>query len=295
MSARRAIGRNEKNPITTVEFDMAQGISSVRDTSNSGQSLLTSSATQSDQARREMESLPHEPFWLCQWRDVVFLHLEAEADLLQRAVPFELDLFEGRAFVTLVAFTLRDMRPRLGGAISRALFKPLGTHQFLNVRAYVRHEDQRGIFFIAEYLDAPWLNHLAGPLLYGLPFHVAELDYRHEEEECNVSGTVTGRHGVLAYEGRRTNSQHGFDSSADHDPRLTEFLLERYRAFTERNGVTGWFPVWHQPWKLERVAAELVERSLLDTTGDWSDHAALVAAHYSAGLNEVWMGLRQRL
>ncbi len=132
---------------------------------------------------------------------MVFLHLEADPELLRRVVPFELDLFEGRAFVTLVTFTLRDMRPRFGGRMTQALFKPFGTHRFLNVRAYVRHEDQPSIYFLAEYLDAPWLNHFAGPALYGLPFHVAQLDYRNSVTENRINGTVRSKFGDLAYEG----------------------------------------------------------------------------------------------
>ncbi|GEM_PF-2257822 len=87
----------------------------------------------------------------------------------------------------------------------------------------------------------------------------------------------------------------GNNSSSYHDPRLTEFLLERYRAFTERTGRKGWFPVWHEPWPYELVDARLLESSLLAATSEWSRNANLVAAHYSVGSDEVWMGLRQRL
>jgi len=37
---------------------------------------------------------------------VLMMHFEVDAKALQRDVPYELDLHHGRAFVTLVAFTM---------------------------------------------------------------------------------------------------------------------------------------------------------------------------------------------
>ena len=54
------------------------------------------------------------------------------------SVPFPLDLHEGRAFVSLVAFTMRDLAPRRGGRWTSWLLRPIATHEFLNVRTYVR-------------------------------------------------------------------------------------------------------------------------------------------------------------
>ncbi len=89
-----------------------------------------------------------EPLLRAGWLDAVFLHFETDPGVLQREVPWELDLFEGRAFVSLVAFTMRGMRPRWGGSLGALLFKPIATHEFLNVRAYVKHQGEPGIFFL---------------------------------------------------------------------------------------------------------------------------------------------------
>jgi len=70
----------------------------------------------------------------------MFLHFEVLTRELQAEVPFALDLYGGEAWVSLVAFTLRDMRFRFGGVLVRWLCRPIATHDFLNVRAYVRHE-----------------------------------------------------------------------------------------------------------------------------------------------------------
>lgn len=235
-----------------------------------------------------MLALPGEPFWLCDWTDVVFLHFEVGVEELRRRVPFTLDLFEGRAFVSLVAFTLADMRPRRGGRWTQWLFKPFGTHRYLNLRAYVRERELSGIYFLAEWLDAPWLNLLAGPLLYGLPFRPGRLDYRNRPVDGRVKGAVRGASGTLRYEGRVVASP-----STAEPGSLDEFLVERYRAFTERGGRRGWFPVWHPPWKISPVLVDSLESSLLTRLLPGDDRMRFHSVYCSPGAGGVWMGWRR--
>jgi uncharacterized protein YqjF (DUF2071 family) len=72
------------------------------------------------------------------------IHYEVDPIALGQIVPFEVDVFEGRAFVSLVAFTMRGMRPRRGGWLGKWLMKPIATLEFLNVRTYVRHNGEAG-------------------------------------------------------------------------------------------------------------------------------------------------------
>lgn len=251
---------------------------------------LQSGPNLSEQARREMRSLLGEPFWLCNWTGVVFLHFEVDGAALQREVPFALDHFEGRAFVSLVAFTLTDMRPRLGGRLTRLLFKPFGTHRYLNVRTYVQERERTGIYFLAEWLDAPWLNLLAGPLLYGLPFRCGRLCYHNQPDNGCVSGSVEDAGRRLSYSGTVSDPP----QRAARDS-LDEFLVERYRAFTCLGDRRGWFPVWHEPWTISPLGVELKDSTLLAGTGNWCDHARLNSAHWSPRAGTVWMGLKRSM
>src|SRR3954471_14336526 len=102
-------------------------------------------------ARARLLSLQGEPLFLADWEQVVMIHYEVNAAALQQVVPFQLDHWDGRAFVSAVAFTMRRMRPRIGGRLAELMFKPISTHDFLNVRTYVRHNAEPGIFFLAEW------------------------------------------------------------------------------------------------------------------------------------------------
>ena len=120
-------------------------------------------------AKTRMLSRRGEPLFLADWMRVLMIHFEVDPAALQRDVPFELDLREGHAFVSLVAFTMAHMRPRQGGTLAAWWLKPIATHHFLNVRTYVRHKGEPGIHFLAEWLPN-WVAVKLGPRAFGLPY-----------------------------------------------------------------------------------------------------------------------------
>jgi uncharacterized protein YqjF (DUF2071 family) len=243
----------------------------------------------SNEGKRRLLTNPGEPLFLARWDRTVFIHYAADAEVLQRRVPFELDLRDGRAFVSIVAFTLSRMRPRLGGRLGEWLFKPIATHEFLNVRTYVRHRGEPGIFFLAEWLSNPLSVHL-GPRTFGLPYKFGRLDYEHAPDGCAFSGTVDAPEGRLAYEGKVAGSH--FEPSETES--LTEFMLERYTAFTKRRKRARYFRVWHLPWEQAPAEIEVSADTLIAGTGRWWKNAECVGANYSPGA-EVWMGRPHRI
>src|SRR5437868_5384556 len=104
--------------------------------------------TPSEAGQQRLLSLPGEPLFIADWERVLMIHYELDPDALQRVVPFDLDLRCGRAFASAVAFTMRGMRPRFGGRLGAWLLRPIATHEFLNVRTYVRHKGESGIYFL---------------------------------------------------------------------------------------------------------------------------------------------------
>ena len=230
-----------------------------------------------------------EPLFLAAWDRAVFIHYEADPSLLQRQIPFQLDLHDGCAFVSIVAFTLLRMRPRIGGWLGEWLFKPIASHEFLNVRTYVRHGGESGIFFLAEWLSNP-LSVRLGPLTFGLPYRFGHLGYAHAHEDGEILGTVTANEGRLEY--RAAVSATSFDPSEAGSQ--TEFLLERYTAFTCPHRRRQLFRVWHEPWRQAPIEIEVTADDLLASTGQWWSSAEFVGANYSPGV-EVWMGRPHRI
>jgi uncharacterized protein len=253
--------------------------------------VTTAAATRdlSAAGRRRLLAIAGEPLFLASWERTVFIHYEADPALLQRQIPFQLDLHDGRAFVSIVAFTLLRMRPRLGGRLAEWLFRPIASHEFLNVRTYVRHAGEPGIFFLAEWLSNP-LSVRLGPRTFGLPYRFGHLRYMHGHDDGEILGTVTANEGRLEYLAAIPAT--GFDSSETGSP--TEFLLERYTAFTRQRRHRRLFRVWHEPWKQTPIEIEVLSDDLLSSTGDWWRSAEYAGANYSPGV-EVWMGRPHRI
>ena len=251
--------------------------------------VVASRTTLSETARRRMLAVRGEPMFYARWDRAVFIHYEADPGVLQRDVPFALDLRDGRAFVSIVAFTLLRMRPRVGGRIGEWLFKPIATHEFLNVRTYVRHGGETGIYFLAEWLSNP-LSVRLGPRTFGLPYRFGRIDYHHALDGNELGGTVDARACRLAYAGEVCGS-HFAASEAES---LTEFLLERYTAFTHHGKRARFFRVWHLPWEQAPAEIEVTAGTLLAGTGVWWKTAQYIGANYSPGA-EVWMGRPHRI
>ncbi len=255
--------------------------------------MTEASGKLSEAARQRMLGDWGEPLFYADWLRAVFIHFEVEAEVLQRGVPFELDLHEGRAYVSLVAFTMQGMRPRVGGALGKWLFKPIATHEFLNVRAYVRHEGEPGIYFLAEWLPNP-LSVKLGPPIFGLPYRLGKFEYQHQHEKGELHGVVTNVDNSARLE-YRAELDCGLPFGSCERYSLEEFLMERYTAFTKINSRRRFFRIWHPPWPQTEIRLNLLDTGLLTGAWPWFTEAKLIGANYSPGMREVWMGQPQAI
>lgn len=196
------------------------------------------------------------------WAELLFLHWEVEPDNLRRLLPdgLELDLFEGRAFVGLVPFTMTGIRPT-----ALPPFPPLSNFHEINVRTYVHHRGTApGVWFFS--LDAA---NLAAVKLarawFKLPYHFARmsLDITPERThytsqrlrpvplpaDCDLSYTP---HGVVT---------HALPGTLDH------FLCERYLLYAHdgRNLYRG--QVHHPPYPLQTATIHHCRESLIAAAG----------------------------
>jgi uncharacterized protein YqjF (DUF2071 family) len=257
------------------------------ETLSNEKSAVEKTADLSEAARRRLLSLRGEPLFLADWLRPVFIHYEVPIAALQRDVPFELDLRDGKAYVSLVAFTMRRMRPFFGGSFTSWLLKPIANNDFLNVRTYVRHRSEPGIYFLTEWMNNPLSVHL-GPVTFGLPYRFGKTNYQHHHEEGELAGTVREktRAEMFSYYGSPINPQFAPCPAGS----LDEFLLERYTAFTSHKTSRRFFRIWHKPWEQQAIQISVHHRSLLETVWPWFAEAKLAGANYSPGACDVWMG-----
>ncbi|HEV3474686.1 MAG TPA: DUF2071 domain-containing protein [Actinomycetota bacterium] len=107
------------------------------------------------------------------WRDCSFLHWPVDAAAVRRHIPrsFEVDTFEGRAWVSLISFRIDRMRmaglPHVPGLVSA-----LESH----IRIYVRGSDgRRGIWMVSLDID-PLQAAVLGRFGFALPYWWADME-----------------------------------------------------------------------------------------------------------------------
>ena len=240
-------------------------------------------------ARLKIRASRGDPLFLASWRRVLLIHLTVEPEVLRPHVPFPLDLHEGKAIISLVAFNQEDLRPRFGGLIGGVLFQPIASHTFLNVRTYVRHGVDAAIFFLAEFIPnqlAAWL----GPRTFGLPYRHGTVDLNHHVNGTELTGSVLPTEGGgFKYTGGVCHTGPPLKTCVAGT--FSHFLLERYTALTMRGRHPCFFRVWHEPWEIKSARITITQ---LDLPGLPWEAMTQHGAHYAPGLPEVWLSRPHR-
>ena len=193
-----------------------------------------------------------------EWRDLTFLHWRVEPAAMEAHLPdgLALDLHEGEAWLGVVPFMMRNIRPRWAVPVPG-----ISTFPEFNLRTYVVHGDRPGVFFLT--LEAmSRITCAYGPWAYGLPYRYA-----------------TGRHDrdgdTHRWATRRPDGSHAFSGSSvpRGAPRaaapgsLEHFLFERYSLYTEHHGALCIGYTQHDPWSLTDADATVEENGLTDAFG----------------------------
>jgi len=182
------------------------------------------------------------------WRRLLFVHWTVPVEALRPLVPaaLEIDRFDGVAFVGVVPFAMREVRPRYLPRF--ASFDFLET----NVRTYVLHGEAPGVFFFS--LEAAsWLACAAARATFGLPYFPARMSL--EEADGEVTYETERRLGPPARS--RFRYRVGEALGASRPGTFEHFLVERYILFVERRGAIHRGQVHHTPYPVHR--AELLE------------------------------------
>jgi len=252
--------------------------------------ILEQSPALSELGKQRLLATEGKAFMLADWVRTVFMHFEIDPAVPPQ-VPFDLDLRDGKAYVSLVAFEMNRFRMRCGERFVRWLFRPVSDHRFLNVRTYVRYRGEPGIHFMTEWLNSR-ISVLLGGRTYGLPYRVGQLEYRHEHDRRQIDGCVRQPRIPGCVRWHAT-----FPDEPVFEPcgagSVTEFVTERYSAFTRWRNVYRLFRVWHEPWPMTRIDLTLDDLSLVHNAYPCLRQARFIAARYSPGVFDVWMGRPQ--
>jgi uncharacterized protein YqjF (DUF2071 family) len=238
-----------------------------------------------EDARHRLESVPGDPFLFADWERVLFLHFVIPPEAIRPYVsPFELELHNGQACMSVVAVTMRHFRSCRFDPLALP-FCGLREQRFLNLRTYVRYNGEPGAFFLHGWLSRPLGLPLPSSIM-GLSYTFADSTYQHVPQNGFIRGSVKTAKGEFTY---RASMSEDTCRPAELGS-IPEFVMERYSGFFSRKGKGYVFRAWHPVWLQQPVDA-IIERDDLITSEfpEWKQ-AKLVGASLAPGFPNVELG-----
>lgn len=191
------------------------------------------------------------PFLTARWLNLCLVTYGVPPKVLARYVPpgLDLDLRDGMAFVSLVAFEFQDTR------VLGIRWPSYVNFPELNLRFYVRHGAQRGVVFIREYVRqtliknmARWTyneRYLTAPLV-----HDVRIEGDRVAAECRVP------------QGEKSSAIHVVGRNRPYRPAqdsMEWFFKEHQWGFNvDRKGHTIRYEVQHPEWDVYPVESHAI-------------------------------------
>jgi uncharacterized protein YqjF (DUF2071 family) len=206
--------------------------------------------------------LPQSPWLMTQsWHNLLFAHWPVDAELLHSRMPagLPLDLYDGQAWIGIVAFRMTNVAPRFVPAL------PL-VSEFaeINVRTYVTVARRPGVYFFSLDAESSMAVAAARSLLH-LPYFTARMDVRCDADRVD-------------YTSRRTDGGPPAEFAAQYRPigpqyepargTLDYFLTERYCLYNVDGRFRAYrIDIHHLPWKLRPAEATITTNSMTEAAG----------------------------
>jgi uncharacterized protein YqjF (DUF2071 family) len=215
------------------------------------------------------------------WQHLTFLHWAVSVEELRPLIPreLEIDVFDGRAYIGLVPFTMCGVRPLWLPTLPLAAGLYENFHE-TNVRTYVHFRGEPGVWFFS--LDASNLPAVAtARAWYKLPYFLARM---------TLQRSLDSRGTTIEYSSQRFAPQCKAHSSLICKPQgkaapaqpgtMEHFLTERYVLYSQAGQTLYRGRVHHTPYPLQLATVLSLDESLVAAAGIVRpDEAPL--AHYA--------------
>jgi uncharacterized protein len=232
--------------------------------------------------------MPPRPWVMGQtWTNLLFAHWSVAPDVLRGAVPsrLPLDTFDGRAWVGVTPFAVRNLRSRLAPPMPY-----LSAFPEINVRTYVTVGGKPGIYFFSLDADSA-LAVAAARRLYRLPYFRARMTIESGGDEIRYLSERTSPEAPAPATFRARYRPSGATFNA-RPGSIEHWLTERYCVYTldeEQRVLRG--DIHHPPWPLRAAEADIEVNRMAAEIGLDLDGEPLL--HYSRRQDVVFWPLRR--
>jgi uncharacterized protein YqjF (DUF2071 family) len=189
------------------------------------------------------------------WSNVVFIHQEVDVNSLAKLIPspLELDLHQGKAYISFVGFLMKDIKPL--GLFAAPYFDSM---KEFNLRTYIKYKNQTAVYFFSLDATKSLLIEIARKF-FMLNYLKASIHYDFQKRiECIRSDN---RDHLVKF-----NADFEIENEIEKDE-LTNWLTERYSYLESRKQIVYQGKLEHPKWLLKKVSLKSIEENYLTTYG----------------------------
>jgi uncharacterized protein YqjF (DUF2071 family) len=200
-------------------------------------------------------------FLTAKWQDLIMANYAVDPLLLADRVPAgtELDLHDGKCYVSLVGFMFLDTR------VAGFLIPFHVNFEEVNLRFYVRREVEgevrRGVVFVKEIVPR-FAIALVARMFYGEPYESWKMGHFRGEERIGYFWNKQGRENRLEV---NIGDSQGVPADGSHG----SFIIEHYWGYTKRSeNRADEYKVEHPKWELFSVTDAKIDVEFGKIYGD---------------------------
>lgn len=222
--------------------------------------------------------LPSESWTFYQeWNDAIFVHYQVDLEELKKFVPqeLEIDLFEGKAWVSVVAFTMEKIRLK-----NLPSFPPISDFDEINIRTYVKCKNKAGVYFLSIE-GGKSLSCTIAKALSQLPYRFSAIkkgNNKYQSRNRMLNDTL--------------DIEYTIGEELTEKTALDQWLTERYALFQDSKKSINEFEIHHLEWPLSQVDLQELHISYPRFHKLLKDTPTKI--HYSKGVKVMAWGKKKK-
>lgn len=179
-----------------------------------------------------------------EWNNAIFLHWQVDYEELRKFVPedLEIDLYDGKPWISVVAFTMEKIRPK-----NLPAFPPISDFDEINIRTYVKSEGRTGIYFLSIE-GGTKLSCKIAKRLSELPYRFSYIK-RDKTSYKSYNSEFKDKLELKFSIGDRISEKSTLDT----------WLTERYALFQDTNDSINQFEIHHLEWPIKEIDIEFLD------------------------------------
>lgn len=173
-----------------------------------------------------------------EWNNVIFLHYQVDLTELKKFVPkeLEIDLFDGKPWVSVVAFTMEKIRPK-----NLPSFSPISDFDEINIRTYVKSNNKTGVYFLSIE-GGKSLSCKIAKAISELPYRFSEIkrtDKKYQAQNLEFNDKL--------------DLEFTIGKELTEKTELDKWLTERYALFQDTDESINEFEIHHLEWPINEI------------------------------------------